>query len=137
MLFWGQAASSKLRLRNSPLQHSPATIAGCQELIQSQKPELLELDAKPEPPELSVHFCPFKGECLADFLFIHGFFTGSWRSKKALLVHSRIHLAITGNCFTHSLHSHEYLHSITRLWATKRRIRFSGTETGTGSAPIS
>ena len=35
-----------------------------------------------------------------DFLFIHGFFI---RNKKARFVHSRSHLAITGEFFTHSL----------------------------------
>ena len=35
------------------------------------------------------------------------------------LIHSHLYLAITGKCFTHSLHAHEYTHSSTRTWATK------------------
>ena len=34
-----------------------------------------------------------------------------FRGKKARFVHSHIHLAITGDCFTHPLHSREYIHS--------------------------
>ena len=34
------------------------------------------------------------------------------RSKEASFRHSHIHLIITGECFTHSLHSREYIHSI-------------------------
>ena len=39
-------------------------------------------------------------------------FTGFFHSQKARFVHSHIHLAITGECFIHSLHSREYIHSI-------------------------
>ena len=35
------------------------------------------------------------------------------RSKKACFVHSRIHLAITGECFTYLFHSCLYSHAIT------------------------
>ena len=56
----------------------------------------------------TIHFSPFTGEWFTELLFIHGFF----RDKKARFVHSHIHLAITGECFTLSLHSHEYIHSI-------------------------
>ena len=52
-----------------------------------------------------IHVCPLTGECFTDFLFIHSFF----RNKKARLIHSHIHLAITGECFTHSPHSREYI----------------------------
>ena len=39
-------------------------------------------------------------------------FTGFFRNKKARFVNSHIHLAITGESFTHSLLSHEYILSI-------------------------
>ena len=37
---------------------------------------------------------------------------GFFRSKKAPFVHSHVHLAITGERFTHSLQAREYIHSI-------------------------
>ena len=54
----------------------------------------------------TIHSSPFMGECFTDFLFIHGFFS---LPKQA---HSHIHLAIMGECFTHSFHAREYIHSI-------------------------
>ena len=42
-----------------------------------------------------------------------------FHNKKARSVHSHIHLAITGDCFTHSLLSHDYSRSDTRIVATK------------------
>ena len=56
----------------------------------------------------TIHFSPFAGEWFTDFLFIHGVF----HSKKARFVYSHNHWAITDECFTHSLHSREYIHSI-------------------------
>ena len=56
-----------------------------------------------------IHFSPLTGKWFTGFLFIHGFF---FRSKKARFVHSQIHLAITGECFTYSLHSRKYIHAI-------------------------
>ena len=46
----------------------------------------------------------FAGKWFTDFLFIQGFF----HNKKARFVHSHIHLVITGECLTYSLHSREY-----------------------------
>ena len=54
----------------------------------------------------------------ANASLISSSFAGSF-PKKARLVHSHIHWAITGKCFTHSLHSCEYIHSITRMLATE------------------
>ena len=43
------------------------------------------------------------------FLFFHGFFSAT--SRLVLSIHS-LHLAITGESFTHSLYSREYIHTI-------------------------
>ena len=59
-------------------------------------------------------------------------FTGFVRNKKAHFVHSHIHLPIKGECFTHSLHSRECIHSIhVKKWPlssgqTPKFRKFSG-----------
>ena len=65
----------------------------------------------------TVHFSPFTGEWFTDFpLHSRDFF----RSKKARFDNSHIHLAITGECFPHSLHSREYIFApFTRIVATE------------------
>ena len=56
---------------------------------------------------------PFAFLCSwANASLISSLFTASFRNKKARFVHSHIHLAITGECFTHSLHSRECIHSL-------------------------
>ena len=52
----------------------------------------------------------------------HWFPLHSWvfsAEREDIVVHSHMHLAITDECFTHSLPSCIYIQSITRIWATK------------------
>ena len=67
-----------------------------------------------------IHLCLFAGEYFTN----SSSFTAFFCNKKVCVVHSHIeciHVAITGECFFHSLHSREYIHLIMREWEIKTK----------------
>ena len=73
----------------------PSSVPGVSGHLQPQQRHSLLLHLVAQ-----IHFCSFTSECFTNVLFIHGF---SCRSRRLVFTNSHIHLAITGECFTHSL----------------------------------
>ena len=74
---------------------------------------VLHLPVAIENLAATTRFSPFTGKWFTDFLFIHVFFVCN---RNARFVHSHVRLIITGDCFTPSLHSREYIVQSREQW---------------------